>query len=66
MLNNYVSMWFTSFLGHVQMILMERISQIDSNKLSHKGNDTGNDIIDDQDDEDDAAFADISHELMNC
>ncbi len=68
LLNESVSMWFTSFLGHVQMILVERISEVDSNKqsiTSTKSESKENAVVDDQDDKDDAAFADVSHDLMN-
>ena len=65
LLNDYVSKWFNSFLAHVRMILIDWVSEIDSNKESRKRAKTDNVMIDDQDDEDDVAFAEISLELMN-
>jgi hypothetical protein len=68
LLNHYVAIWFESFLGHVRMILLERISDIDSNKQSNSNSQDdakNNAMVDDQDDKDDAAFADISRELMH-
>ena len=64
LLNKYVTTWFTSFLGHVRMILMEKISEINSKKQSRKNETEENSLTIDQDDQDDAAFADISNELM--
>jgi len=68
LLNESVSSWFTSFLGHVQMILVERISEVYSNKqpsVNIKSDSKESAVVDDQDDKDDAAFADVSRELMN-
>lgn len=66
LLNEYVSKWFNSFLSHVKMVLIEWISDINSGKESRRSdNNTSNSLIDDQDDEDDVAFAEISRELMN-
>ncbi len=66
LLNEYVSKWFNSFLSHVKIVLIEWISDINSGKESRRSrNKTSNCLIDDQDDEDDVAFAEISRELMN-
>ena len=80
LLNDYVSIWFTSFLGHVRMVLMERISEIDLQKQSRRNRESSIGSVgqnhpgsvgghsgssrDDDDEEDDAAFANISHELL--